>query len=125
TQKMLSFVLCRRLLFVLTRRPIRLSRSSLAAASAGPRLYVKRSSSPIVRHAQRSYEPRPRTLPAIQMILPRFGPSARRWTRSVRGDVYRLRAPKNVRGHEQRGSRHAVVLQADVLCALSTWLVAP
>lgn len=43
----------------------------------------------------------------------------------MRGDVYRLRAPRGVRGHEQRGSRYAVVLQADDLSALSTWLVAP
>ncbi len=42
----------------------------------------------------------------------------------VRGDLYRLRAPKNVRGHEQAGSRFAVVVQSDDL-PLSTWLVAP
>ncbi|WP_082468832.1 type II toxin-antitoxin system PemK/MazF family toxin [Sciscionella sediminilitoris] len=42
----------------------------------------------------------------------------------MRGDVYRLRAPKNTRGHEQRGQRYAVVLQSDLL-PLSTWLVAP
>lgn len=47
-----------------------------------------------------------------------------RWTRFVRGDVYRLKAPKNTRGHEQRGSRYAVVVQSDLL-PLSTWLVAP
>ncbi|MGH3318751.1 MAG: type II toxin-antitoxin system PemK/MazF family toxin [Streptosporangiaceae bacterium] len=44
----------------------------------------------------------------------------------MRGDIYRLlRVPKDVRGHEQRGPRYAVVLQADHLSALSTWLVAP
>jgi mRNA interferase MazF len=42
----------------------------------------------------------------------------------VRGDVYRLRAPRAARGHEQQGTRYAVVVQADAL-PLSTWLVAP
>lgn len=42
----------------------------------------------------------------------------------MRGDVYRLRAPKDARGHERRGPRYAVVVQSDHL-PLSTWLVAP
>jgi mRNA interferase MazF len=42
----------------------------------------------------------------------------------VRGDVYRLRAPRSARGHEQAGSRFAVVVQSDDL-PLSTLLVAP
>jgi mRNA interferase MazF len=42
----------------------------------------------------------------------------------VRGDVFRLRAPRNIRGHEQNGQRYAVVVQSDLL-PLSTWLVAP
>ena len=42
----------------------------------------------------------------------------------MRGDVYRLKAPRGTRGHEQQG-RYAVVVQADELDALSTWLVAP
>ncbi len=42
----------------------------------------------------------------------------------VRGDLYRLRAPKDVRGHEQAGTRFAVVVQSDDL-PLSTWVVAP
>ena len=42
----------------------------------------------------------------------------------MRGEVYRLRAPREVRGHEQAGSRYAVVVQSDEL-PLSTWLVAP
>jgi mRNA interferase MazF len=42
----------------------------------------------------------------------------------VRGDLYRLRAPKDVRGHEQAGARFAVVVQSDDL-PLSTWIVAP
>jgi mRNA interferase MazF len=46
------------------------------------------------------------------------------WRRCVRGEVYRLRAPRGTRGHEQSGSRYAVVVQSDNL-PLSTWLVAP
>jgi mRNA interferase MazF len=42
----------------------------------------------------------------------------------VRGDVFRLRAPRGVRGGEQSGRRYAVVVQSDLL-PLSTWLVAP
>jgi mRNA interferase MazF len=43
----------------------------------------------------------------------------------VRGEVFRLRVPRGGRGSEQRGPRHAVVVQADELLALSTVLVAP
>jgi mRNA interferase MazF len=43
----------------------------------------------------------------------------------VRGEVFRLRAPRSARGGEQRGARFAVVVQADELLALSTVLVAP
>ncbi len=42
----------------------------------------------------------------------------------MRGDVYRLKAPRDARVHEQRGDRYAVVVQSDLL-PLSTWLVAP
>ena len=42
----------------------------------------------------------------------------------MRGDVHRLRAPRDAAGHEQRGTRYAVVVQSDLL-PLSTWLVAP
>ena len=42
----------------------------------------------------------------------------------MRGEVYRLRAPRDVRGREQAGPRYAVVVQSDDL-PLSTWLVAP
>ncbi|MDQ3481068.1 MAG: type II toxin-antitoxin system PemK/MazF family toxin [Actinomycetota bacterium] len=42
----------------------------------------------------------------------------------MRGEVYRLRAPRDVRGHEQRSRRYAVVVQSDQF-PLSTWLVAP
>ena len=43
----------------------------------------------------------------------------------VRGEVFRLRLPRGVRGSEQRGARYAVVVQADELLALSTVLVSP
>jgi mRNA interferase MazF len=43
----------------------------------------------------------------------------------VRGEVFRLPAPRGVRGREQRGARYAVVVQADEFLALSTVLVAP
>ncbi len=42
----------------------------------------------------------------------------------MRGEVHRLRAPRDARGHEQRNPRYAVVVQSDQL-PLSTWLVAP
>src|ERR671936_20077 len=43
----------------------------------------------------------------------------------VRGEVFRLRVPRGTRGSEQRGARHAVIVQADELLALSTVLVSP
>ena len=43
----------------------------------------------------------------------------------VRGEVFRLPAPRRARGHEQRGARYAVVVQADELLGLSTVLVTP
>lgn len=42
----------------------------------------------------------------------------------MRGDLYRLKADKSARGHEQAGSRYAVMVQSDDL-PLSTCLVAP
>ncbi|MGI8902821.1 MAG: type II toxin-antitoxin system PemK/MazF family toxin [Solirubrobacteraceae bacterium] len=42
----------------------------------------------------------------------------------MRGEVYRLRAPRGTHGHEQRSPRHAVVVQSDHF-PLSTWLIAP
>lgn len=42
----------------------------------------------------------------------------------TRGDIYRVRLPSRG-GHEQRGSRYAVLVQADELLGLSTVLVAP
>ena len=43
----------------------------------------------------------------------------------VRGEVFRLRLPRGTRGSERRGSRYAVIVQADELLALSTVLVSP
>ncbi|MGF1655317.1 MAG: type II toxin-antitoxin system PemK/MazF family toxin [Actinomycetales bacterium] len=42
----------------------------------------------------------------------------------MRGEVYRLNAPRDRRGSEQDGSRYGVVVQNDDLY-LSTWLVSP
>jgi mRNA interferase MazF len=42
----------------------------------------------------------------------------------VRGEVFRLGAPRDTRGHEQQSARYAVVVQSDDF-PLSTWLVAP
>jgi len=47
-----------------------------------------------------------------------------RWLPFVRGDLYRLRDPRDARGHDQSGARYAVVLQSDDL-PLSTWVIAP
>lgn len=41
-----------------------------------------------------------------------------------RGEVYRFRVPKGL-GHEQRGDRYGVVVQADELLPRSVVLVAP
>jgi mRNA interferase MazF len=43
----------------------------------------------------------------------------------VRGEVFRLPAPRRTRGHEQRGARYAVVVQGDEFLSLSTVLVSP
>lgn len=42
----------------------------------------------------------------------------------MRGDIYRLRTPRDTVGHGQRGVRYAVILQTDRLHS-STLLVAP
>ena len=42
----------------------------------------------------------------------------------TRGEVYRVRLPAG-RGHEQRGSRYGVIVQAEALLGLSTILIAP
>jgi mRNA interferase MazF len=43
----------------------------------------------------------------------------------VRGEVFHLPAPRGTVGHEQRGARYAVIVQADEFMGLSTTLVAP
>ena len=43
----------------------------------------------------------------------------------VRGEVFRLPTTRGQRGHEQRGARYAVVIQADEFLDLSTTIVAP
>jgi mRNA interferase MazF len=43
----------------------------------------------------------------------------------VRGEVFRVPSPRGARGHERRGARYAVVVQADEFLGLSTTLVAP
>jgi mRNA interferase MazF len=43
----------------------------------------------------------------------------------VRGEIFRLPAPRGTRGREQRGARYAVVVQADEFMALSAVLIAP
>ena len=42
----------------------------------------------------------------------------------MRGDIHKLRAPRNTRGREQQGARFAVIVQSDDLM-LSTVLAAP
>lgn len=42
----------------------------------------------------------------------------------TRGEVYRVKLPA-ARGHEQRGRRYGVIVQADALLGLSTVLIAP
>jgi mRNA interferase MazF len=42
----------------------------------------------------------------------------------TRGDIFRVRLAEG-RGHEQRGSRYAVIVQAGELLGLSTAIVAP
>jgi mRNA interferase MazF len=42
----------------------------------------------------------------------------------TRGDVYRIKLPAG-RGHEQRGRRYGVIVQAEALLGLSTILIAP
>lgn len=43
----------------------------------------------------------------------------------MKGDVFRLRGPRDAQGHEQQHERFAVVVQASRLSHLSTWTVAP
>lgn len=57
-------------------------------------------------------------------IWPRSGGFGRTWTRSVRGDIFRLRTGRDRVGNEQQGTRYCVVVQSDAVL-LSTVLVAP
>jgi mRNA interferase MazF len=43
----------------------------------------------------------------------------------VRGEVFRLPAPRDARGREQRGTRYAVIVQSNEFLAMSTTLIAP
>lgn len=43
----------------------------------------------------------------------------------VRGEAFRLPAPRATHGHEQQGVRYAVVVQADEFLGLGTVLVSP
>jgi mRNA interferase MazF len=42
-----------------------------------------------------------------------------------RGEIWRVRAPRDAVGHEQRGARFAVIVQSNDLQRLSTVLLAP
>ena len=42
----------------------------------------------------------------------------------MRGDIHRLRAPRDAKGSEQRSARYAVIVQSDDL-VLSTVLIVP
>jgi mRNA interferase MazF len=42
----------------------------------------------------------------------------------TRGEVYRVKLPAG-KGHEQRGRRYGVIVQAEALLGLSTVLIAP
>lgn len=43
----------------------------------------------------------------------------------MRGDVHRLRIPRDTQGHEQQGVRYGVIVQSDDFDLLSTCIVAP
>jgi mRNA interferase MazF len=58
------------------------------------------------------------------------GSSSQNWLRSrpievVRGEAFRLPAPRGGRGHEQRGARFAIIVQAGEFLDLRTVLVSP
>src|SRR5664280_2978126 len=78
---------------------------------------------PPVAAPRKSSVPSRLRLPRTSRIAPRPRKSSATWRRCVRGEVFRLRNHRS-KGHEQSGSRFAVVVQSDFL-ALSTWLVAP
>lgn len=43
----------------------------------------------------------------------------------VRGELFRLPSPRGARGHEQRGARYAVIVQADEFLDLGTVSISP
>lgn len=43
----------------------------------------------------------------------------------MRGHIFSIRADKQARGHEQQGSRYAIVIQASRLTHLNKWVVVP
>src|ERR1700739_1885310 len=78
-------------------------------------------------HAERLPQPctrKPKSLPRTKRIAPKRCRYCATWRRCVRGEGFPLQPPRRGRGHEQAGSRYAVVVQSDQL-PLSTWLVAP
>src|ERR1043165_7214280 len=68
--------------------------------------------------------PKPKRSPQTSRTGPKPCRDCAIWSRCVRGGGYRPRAPREALGHEQAGTRYAVVVQSDHL-PLSTWLVAP
>src|SRR6201984_3709332 len=83
------------------------------------------SKSPRTTNARKTCTPTPHDWQPTLNIRQRSAGSARNWTNSVRGDVYRLKRPRSAQGHEQQGERYAVVVQANAYDHLSTWLLAP
>ena len=77
-----------------------------------------------VERRGRPFAPRPKTSRRTRWTAPRQCKYFGTWRHCVRGEIFRLPAPRGSRGHEQSGSRYAVVVQSDHL-PLSTWLVAP
>jgi mRNA interferase MazF len=75
---------------------------------------------------------RPGDSPPTQKIAKRCASSGSRWPSSlaprpivVRGEIFRLPPRRGARGHEPRGARFAVIVQADEFLDLNTTLVAP
>src|SRR5215471_445432 len=88
------------------------------------RLCEQRSSRPHAERLRRPCAPKPKNSRQTGRTARRQCRCCATWRRCVRGEVFRLRAPRRGRGHEQAGSRYAVLIQSDHL-PLSTWLVAP
>lgn len=95
----------------------------VTAPPCRPQSGRRSSKRPAAEPAQRCAQKQKRWLPTMTTAPSRRGCCVT-WRRCVRGDVHRLRAPREARGHEQRGARYAVILQSDDL-PLSTLLVAP